>query len=92
MTPDEACTANVAGRKLLALYQAYRATSRAHLVVLARMQSRLPAAAAGIDEVRDLAAVQALAPRAALARETYAVFGVRAEQVWRRLLELRRKP
>jgi hypothetical protein len=88
MDDDEAALAYAACRDLRALYEAYRATSRAHLLVLRRVD----AGAAFSDRPRTaderLRQQLALAERAALAGETEAVFARRSQQLRDRMLEL----
>jgi hypothetical protein len=85
---DETVTAYAGVSLLTALYDAYRASSRAHLLVLRRMSGAVAA-----DERRaqaDGLETQArLVRRAGLARQADAVFAVRARQLRERLLELR---
>ena len=83
---DETVTACTALRELRFLYDAYRASSRAHVMVLQRIES-------GLDDQRMTRDKRnrvrlALIRRASLASETDAVFAIRAEQIRRRLLEL----
>jgi hypothetical protein len=88
---DERVLAYIAARDLAALYDAYRASSRAHLLVLLRIGAALnadpdPSMQERLDTRIDLVR------RGALARETDAVFAVRVEQLRHRLLELRGLP
>ena len=87
MSLDEATTAYIAARKLGALYNAYRAASRSHLLILARLADAI-AADAKLPAAKRALAQQQLRREAALAQETDLVFGARAEQVKRRILEL----
>jgi hypothetical protein len=84
---DETVRAHAAARRLLDLYDAYRAASRAHAIVLRRLEERVRA---GEDvpaekRQRDLMVLQR---RIALAAETDSVFAVRRDQLRRRLLDL----
>lgn len=88
---DDSVAAYAAARELRALYAAYRATSRAHVLVLRRMAAGLEADATTAREERERAR-QEIVRRTARARETEVVFGIRADQLRRRLLELRGLP
>jgi hypothetical protein len=85
---DETVRAYAAVSKLTALYDAYRASSRAHLLVLQRMSAAVEADAERAEADR-LETQAQLVRRAGLARETDAVFAIRAQQMRERLLELR---
>ncbi|MCX4240480.1 hypothetical protein [Paraliomyxa miuraensis] len=84
MTTDEAIIAHAAARRLRALYDAYRASSRAHALVLRRLAERLQA-----DDPRFEARSRELLERVALSRQTDLAFAIRSEHVRRRLLRLR---
>jgi hypothetical protein len=88
---DETVRAYAAASKLIALYDAYRASSRAHLLVLQRMSAAVEADAERAEADR-LETQAQLVRRAGLARETDAVFAIRAQQMRERLLELRALP
>jgi hypothetical protein len=83
---DESVLAYHAVRDLNALYAAYRAASRAHLIVLDRLEQGAEREASADER---LAVKHAIARRAALARQTEAVFTIRSAQTRRRMLELR---
>jgi hypothetical protein len=83
---DETVLAYSAARDLNAVYAAYCAASRAHLLVLARLDEG--AQREGNSDER-LAARRDLARRAGVARDTEAVFEIRSAQLHRRMLELR---
>ena len=83
---DEAVLAYSAVRDLNAIYAAYRAASRAHLLVLGRLDEgaqREPPGEERLEVRRDIAR------RAGVARDTEAVFEIRSAQMRRRMLELR---
>lgn len=84
MTVDEAIEAHAAGTELRALYDAYRATSRANVIVLRRIAQRLRAR----DPLFEAKARQLL-ERVALSRRTDLAFGIRNEDIRRRLVRLR---
>jgi hypothetical protein len=83
---DETVLAYSAARDLNALYAAYRAASRAHLLVLSRLEEGAEREA---DDDERLAVQRHIARRAGLARETERVFAIRSAQMRRRMLELR---
>ena len=83
---DETVLAYSAVRDLNAVYAAYRAASRAHLLVLDRLKEGAEREAAADER---LAVKRHIARRAGLARETEAVFTIRSAQLRRRMLELR---
>ena len=91
MTDDEV-VAYAACRDLRQLYEAYRAASRAHLLVL----RRIDAGAAFSDRARTaderLRQQLALTERAALAGQTEAALARRSDQLRDRMLELRGFP
>jgi hypothetical protein len=88
---DETVTAHATVRGLRDLYDAYRAASRAHAMVLRRLEMGVQ----GAEDVpaeqrqRDLTALQG---RIALAAETDGVFAIRRDQLRRRLLDLQDVP
>jgi hypothetical protein len=88
---DETVLAYTAVSELTALYDAYRASSRAHLLVLQRLSAAVEADTERAEEDR-LETQAQLVRRAGLARQTDAVFAVRAQQLRSRLLELRALP
>lgn len=83
MDEDAAVLMYAAGRRLAALYDAYRATSRANVLVQGRIASRLPET----DEASALR--ERVWRRAALSRESDLAFERRGADVRRRLAELR---
>jgi hypothetical protein len=87
---DQTVTAYTALQELRFLYDAYRASSRAHVMVLQRIESGLGDRRMTGEE-RNRTRLE-LIRHASLASETDAVFAIRAEQVRRRLLELRDLP
>lgn len=88
---DDSVVAYAACRDLRALYETYQASARAHAMVLARMaagEARSPRAGTEAWTRNQ----QVIARRHALARESDLVYGLRAEQLRRRLLEIRDLP
>jgi hypothetical protein len=86
MDLNEATSAYIAAKKLRALYDAYRATSRAHALVLRRIASNT---GFGPEIEAQTLKAQRLARRFALARETDILFRVRTGQLDSRILELK---
>lgn len=84
MTVDEAIVAHAAARRLRALYDAYRATSRANAIVLRRIAERLRA-----DDPHFEAKSRQLLERVALSRSTDLALAMRTEHIRRRLFRLR---
>lgn len=86
MTTDEVIRAYAAAKRLRALYDAYRATSHAHLWVLRRIakahEASTPAGTLGLQRLHE---------RAALSRQADLAFRARAEDLRRRLEELRKE-
>ena len=83
---DETVLAYSAVRDLNALYAAYRAAARAHLLVLRRLEEGADRELAGDER---LAVKRDISRRTSLARETQAVFEIRSAQMRRRMMELR---
>ena len=84
---DETVTAYHAVERLRSLYDAYRATSRAHVLVLGRLEE-------GIDDATEVPAERRardrlrLAQQEDLSRTSEAVMAIRRDQLRRRLLDL----
>jgi len=85
---DEAVLAYAAARDLATLCDAYRAASRAHVLVLDRIGDGIDRSPR-YDPLERLAARRRIARRQGTARDTDAVFAIRAAQLNRRMLELR---
>lgn len=88
MTRDEAITAYTACKDLRLLYNAYRATSRAHALVLERLGESLSDTE---DARRRSRREQRLRQQLSLAQETDLVFKMRAEDLTARLDDLRKE-
>lgn len=84
MTADEAIVAHAAATELRALYEAYRATSRANALVLRRIASAL-----STKDPQFEAKARQLVERVALSRWTDLAFALRTEDIRRRMLRLR---
>jgi hypothetical protein len=84
---DETVRAYSGARELCALYEAYRASSRAHLIVLERIGDSVERNATMAVNRRQETLLQVVR-RAALARQTDAVFAVRAQQLRERMRDL----
>lgn len=89
MTLEEAVRARRAALALERLYNAYRATSRAHAMVLLRIGADLDGGASPLGE-RQRRLKRRVSEDLAVARETDRVFRERAEQIARRVDELDR--
>jgi hypothetical protein len=85
-TRDEAVRARCAAIKLERLYNAYRATSRAHAMVLTRISLELERHERNPE--RRLRKQQRLLSEMSLSRQSDLVFRDRAEQIRRRIDEL----
>ena len=85
---DEAVLAYSAARDLAMLCDAYRAASRAHALVLGRIGEGMERSPR-YDRAERLEAQRWIARRGGTARDTDAVFAIRAAQLERRMLELR---
>lgn len=85
MSHDEAVAAYRASRKLLYLYQAYRATSEARGIVLQRIRHGLKPKDPSL-----LSKSQQLVGHLALSRESTLAFSLRAEDIRKRLSRLRK--
>lgn len=88
---DDSVEAYAACRDLRALYETYQAAARAHLLVLGRIaggERRSPRAGTEAWARNQ----QVIRRRTAQAQETGVVYGIRAEQLRRRLLEIRDLP
>lgn len=84
MTDDEAIVAHTAARKLRGLYEAYRVTSRANVLVLRRISEGLRTSDPQFE-----AKARQLLERIALSRRTDLAFAIRTEDIRRRMLRLR---
>lgn len=86
VTPREAITAYRSTRRLIWLYDAYRASARAHALVVERMRQHLQRSAS--PDPKQLAMLADLERQAALAAETDLAFHQRGEDLRRRLVEI----